>query len=281
MLTSTKNLQYLLAINKYLHFSNAAKSCFVSQSTLSVGIKNLEESLNVKLVERNNKSVLLTPIGQKVAKQAQIIILEMQDLVKIANTNFFDSKIKIGVIPTIAPYLLTQFISAIKKEHPQLEIIIHEDTSENLQPKVAQMELDFAIFAFPFEESENINQHTVFQDNLFLVKHKKWQKSIGKNSLLLLEQGHCLRTHILDNVNVDKNQISEYSCSNLATLIMMINMEIGVGYLPKIAIDNGILANYPNLIFDKRQLNLSRNIGIIYRKKHPYRDYILALSKYL
>lgn len=281
MLTSTKNLQYLLAINKYLHFSNAAKSCFVSQSTLSAGIKNLEESLNVKLVERNNKPVLLTPIGQQVVKQAQVILLAMQDLTKITHTNFFDSKIKIGVIPTIAPYLLTKFISTIKQKHPNLEIIIHEDTSENLQPKVAQMKLDFAIFAFPFEELENINQYRVFQDNLYLVKHKKWQKGINKRGLLLLEQGHCLRTHILDNANVDKSQISEYSCSNLATLAMMINMEIGVGYLPKIAIDNGILDNYPNLIFDKKQLNLSRDIGIIYRKKHPNRDCIVALSKYL
>ncbi|SMM99319.1 Hydrogen peroxide-inducible genes activator [uncultured Candidatus Thioglobus sp.] len=281
MLTSNRNLQYLLAISEHLHFSNAAKACFVSQSTLSAGIKNLEHSLNVKLVERNNKSVLLTPIGQKVAKQAQVVIFAIQDLTKISNTSFFDCKIKIGVIPTIAPYLLTKFISTIKNKHPNLEIIINEDTSENLLPKVAQMQLDFAIFAFPFEEVENINQHRVFEDELYLVKHKKWHKGTGKGSLLLLNQGHCLRTHILDNAAIHQHQISEYLCSDLATLTLMINMQIGVGYLPKIAIENGILDNYPNLIIDKNQLELSRHIGVIYRKKHPHRDAIVALSDYL
>lgn len=281
MLTSTKNLQYLLAISQYLHFSNAAKACFVSQSTLSAGIKNLEENLNVKLVERNNKSVLLTPIGQEVAKQAEVIILAMQDLTKITDADFFNSTIKIGVIPTIAPYLLTYFIQSVKRKYPKLEIIINEDTSENLLPKVAQMQLDFAIFAFPFEESENINQKLVFQDDLYLVKHKNWRKNTNKGNLLLLEQGHCLREHILDNPNIHKNQISEYSCANLETLTLMINLKIGVGYLPKIAINNGILKKYPNLIIAKNQLNLARNIGIVYRKKHPHQDCIVELSEYI
>ena len=275
MTPSIKNLKYLLALKQHLHFSKAAKACFVSQSTLSAGINKLEQDLNVKLVERTNKSVLFTPLGEKIAKYSETVIFSMQDLVTISNTNFFESTITAGVIPTISAYLLPNFVSKVKEKYPKLKLVIIEDTSQNLLLKVEQLKLDFAIFAFPFEERTNIVQKTVFQDDLVLVKHKNTQN----NELLLLEQGHCLREHILDNI--DKTKLSQYACASLETLVTMINMEIGVSFVPKIAIDSGILDKYLALSIDKNQPKLSRHVGIIYRKNNPNQENILALSLFL
>jgi LysR family hydrogen peroxide-inducible transcriptional activator len=272
---SIKNLNYLLALKQHLHFSKAAKACFVSQSTLSAGISKLEQDLNAKLVERNNKSVIFTSLGEKVVKYTAKVIFSMQDLITIVNLNFFESTLKIGVIPTISAYLLPKFVAKIKLKYPKLKLIIIEDTSQNLLLKVEQLKLDFAIFAFPFEKIENIIQKTIFQDDLILVKHK----NTLNNDLLLLEQGHCLREHILDNIN--KTKISQYSCVSLETLVIMINMEIGVSFLPKITINSGILDKFPSLIIDKKQKKLSRHIGIIYRKNNPNQENILALSLFL
>jgi LysR family hydrogen peroxide-inducible transcriptional activator len=272
---SIKNLNYLLALKQHLHFSKAAKACFVSQSTLSAGISKLEQDLNAKLVERNNKSVIFTSLGEKVVKYTAKVIFSMQDLITIVNLNFFESTLKIGVIPTISAYLLPKFVAKIKLKYPKLKLIIIEDTSQNLLLKVEQLKLDFAIFAFPFEKIENIIQKTIFQDELILVKHK----NTLNNDLLLLEQGHCLREHILDNIN--KTKISQYSCVSLETLVIMINMEIGVSFLPKITINSGILDKFPSLIIDKKQKKLSRHIGIIYRKNNPNQENILALSLFL
>ncbi|WXT99580.1 MAG: Hydrogen peroxide-inducible genes activator [Catillopecten margaritatus gill symbiont] len=277
MTPSIKNLNYLLALKQHLHFSKAAAACFVSQSTLSAGINKLEQDLNVQLVERTNKSVLFTPLGEKVVKYAEKVIFSMQDLVAIANQIFLESTITIGVIPTISAYLLPNFVVKIKESYPQLKVVIIEDTSQNLLLKVKQLKIDFAIFAFPFEEQENIVQKRIFKDDLVLVKHKNAQN----DDLLLLEQGHCLRSHILDNSQIDKIKISQYTCASLETLVTMINMEIGVSFVPKIAIDSGILDNYPDLVIDENQPKLSRDIGIVYRQNNPNQDNILALSLFL
>ncbi len=282
MTPSIKNLKYLLALKQHLHFSKAAEACFVSQSTLSTGINKLEESLDAKLVERTNKSVLFTRLGREIAKKAEDVIFTMQDLVKITQSDFFNSSIKIGVIPTISAYLLPNFLFKLKQKYPKLSPIIIEGTSENIMERVEKMQLDFAIFAFPFEESEMIVRQSIFTDELLLVKYKGYQyKNTDDSSLLLLEQGHCLRKHILSNIQIHKNHISEFSFLNLETLVAMIDMEFGVSFLPKMAIDNGILGKYPNLIVDKNQKRIFRSIGIIYHKNNPNQDNILTLSSFL
>lgn len=173
---SIRNLKYLLALKEHMHFGDAAKACFVSQPSLSVGIQNLEEDLAVKLVERNNRSVHFTPVGLRVVEQAQQVLFSMQNLLKTANTHFFQSNITIGIIPTIAAYLLADFMAIVEQQYPKLSISIVEDTSQNLLMKVERFEIDFAIFAFPFAQSEHIAQHVIFKNKLHLVKHKNWAK---------------------------------------------------------------------------------------------------------
>ena len=278
-LPSIRNLQYLIALEEELHFAKAAEKCFVSQSTLSAGISKLEAELGVALVERNNKNVEFTTLGKKIAGQARVVISDAQDLLSLAKTDFLESEIVVGAIPTIATYILPEFLEKVEKEFPNLKISFIEDTSDNLLKKTTNNEIDFALFAFPYDLPESIESYKLFVDQLHLVKHKsRSSNNIGKGELLLLEQGHCLRSHIMQGASVTSSQVSDFSCSSISTLIAMIDMNIGVSLLPKIAIDFGVLSHYPNLKYSSTS-NTSREIGAIYKKSNQHSaDIVKILS---
>ena len=132
MLPSIKNLQYLIALRETLHFSKASEKCFVSQSTLSAGIAKLEQILQTTLVERNNKKVVFTSIGEKIVLQAMLVISNTKELTDMAKTDFLESEIVVGTIPTISAYILPNFLRNIEKIFPKLKISFAEDTSDNL-----------------------------------------------------------------------------------------------------------------------------------------------------
>ncbi len=281
MLPSLKNLEYLVTLSKYLNFSKAAKACFVSQSTLSAGITKLEQDLDACLVERSNKSVKFTKIGLSVVNQANIVIHSTKDLIDVTKVDFFHSHITIGIIPTISAYLLPNFINNLKVAYPKLKLTFIEDKSEVLLKKIQTMEIDFAIFAFPYDIPNNIETYTIFKDPLLFIHHKgRKQSNVKQQELLLLEQGNCLRDQIISSCKIKKNQISDCSCSSLATLIAMVNMNSGVSLLPKMAIQQNILTPYPDIQINKNTLaQASRDIGIIYRKKNSQAKNILKTAK--
>ncbi len=268
MLPSIKNLQYLVALRETLHFSKASKKCFVSQSTLSAGIAKLERDLQVPLVERNNKKVVFTPIGEKVVLQAMLVISDAKGLVDITRIDFLESEIIVGTIPTISAYILPNFLRNTEKAFPKLKISFVEDTSDNLLEKLNQNKIDFAIFAFPYELPDGVKGYELFRDSLCLIQHKnRKNKKINDGELLLLEQGHCLRSHVMQGYAVSESQISSFSCSSVSTLVAMIDMNLGVSFLPKVAIDFGVLSHYPNVVSESR-CQASRGIGIVYRENN-------------
>jgi len=281
MLPSIKNLEYLVAVNKHLNFSRAAEECFVSQSTLSAGIAKLEDMLRLKIIERDNKSVIFTQQGLKVLDYAKEIIKLSKDLVDVAQLDFFKGEVKIGVIPTISPYLLPKFLSRVKDVYPELKVSFTEEKSETLVDKIDGMELDLAIFAFPYDVPKHIDSEVVFREKLKFVYHSDNQlDNLDEKYLILLEQGHCLREQIISSCGITEDQISNYSCSSLPTLIAMINMNMGVSLLPQMAINSNILGPYPNILVDSNQLSGAyRDIGIIYRKSNPQSPSLLELSK--
>lgn len=280
-LPSTKNLQYLVALKDTLHFSKAAEQCFVSQSTLSAGIAKLEQDLNAELVERDNKRVVFTPLGNKVVTQAQTTLVNLQDLVETASVGFLESEISVGAIPTIATYILPNFLAQVSAKFPKLKISFVEDTSDNLLARLANNQIDFAIFAFPYEVPDNIEKYELFNDTLHLVKHRqKTGDQIGQGELLLLEQGHCLRSHIMQGHDISKPQLSDFSCSSISTLIAMLDMQLGVSFLPKIALDFGVLSPYPNLLASDDN-RACRSVGVIYKKHNPHREAIQQLADIL
>ncbi len=166
MTPSLKNLQYLIALRKSNHFSRAASECFVSPSTFSAGISKLERDLNVELVQRDNRHVLFTPIGKRIANQAISVMAEINILVGTAQLDFFESEVSIGVIPTISTYILPNFLSNLNNHYPKLKVAFKEDTSDNLLKQLDQAKIDFAIFAFPYELPESIENFQVFSDSI-------------------------------------------------------------------------------------------------------------------
>ena len=282
MTPTLKNLQYLIALKKTNHFSKAASECYVSPSTFSAGISKLEQDLEILLVERDNKNVAFTPIGKRIANQAMSVMTEMSTLVETAKLDFFESEVTIGVIPTISTYILPNFLSNLEKSHPKLKASFREDTSDNLLKQLEKATIDFAIFAFPYELPDYIEDFQVFQDSIYFIKHKNRNKKIIEDgSLLMLEQGHCLRSHILQSNEISNKHISNFSCTSISTLVAMVDMNIGVSFLPKMAIDYGTLDNYPNITIDKNSIKANRDIGVIYRKNNPQNENIKKLAQLL
>ena len=282
MIPTLKNLQYLIALKNTNHFSKAASECFVSPSTFSAGISKLEQDLEVLLVERDNKNVAFTPIGKRIVNQAMSVMTEMTTLVETAKLDFFESEVTIGVIPTISTYILPNFLSNLEKSHPKLKASFREDTSDNLLKQLEKATIDFAIFAFPYELPDYIEDFQVFRDLIYFIKHKNRNKKIIEDgSLLMLEQGHCLRSHILQTNEISNKHISNFSCTSISTLVAMVDMNIGVSFLPKMAIDYGTLDNYPNITLDKNSIKANRDIGVIYRKNNPQNENIKKLARLL
>lgn len=282
MKPSLKNLQYLVALKNTNHFSKAANDCFVSASTFSAGISKLENDLGVLLVERDNKNVRFTPTGNRVAKQALLVMAEINVLLSTAKLDFFDSEVTIGVIPTISTYILPNFLSNLNKIYPKLKVSFKEDTSENLLKQIEQAKIDFAIFAFPYELPNFVESLQVFPDPIYFIQHKNRKSTlIGNGSLLMLEEGHCLRSHILQNHDISSHHISGFSCTSISTLVAMVDTDIGVSFLPKMAIDFGILKHYPNITIDMRTTKSKRDIGVIFRKNNQQEENIKKLSKLL
>jgi len=282
MTPTLKNLQYLIALKKTNHFNKAASECFVSPSTFSAGISKLEQDLEVLLVERDNKNVAFTPIGKRIVNQAMSVMTEMTTLVETAKLDFFESEVTIGVIPTISTYILPNFLSNLEKSHPKLKASFREDTSDNLLKQLERANIDFAIFAFPYELPDYIEHFQVFRDSIYFIKHKNRNKKIIEDgSLLMLEQGHCLRSHILQTNEISNKHISKFSCTSISTLVAMVDMNIGVSFLPKMAIDYGTLDNYPNITLEKNSIKGNREIGVIYRKNNPQNENIKKLARLL
>jgi len=282
MTPTLKNLQYLIALKKTNHFSRAASECFVSPSTFSAGISKLEQDLEVLLVERDNKNVAFTAIGKRIVNQAMSVMTEMTTLVETAKLDFFESEVTIGVIPTISTYILPNFLSNLEKSYPKLKASFREDTSDNLLKQLEKANIDFAIFAFPYELPDYIEDFQVFRDSIYFIKHKnRNKKTIEDGSLLMLEQGHCLRSHILQTNEILNKHISNFSCTSISTLVAMVDMNIGVSFLPKMAIDYGTLDNYPNITLDKNSIKANRDIGVIYRKNNPQNENIKKLARLL
>jgi LysR family hydrogen peroxide-inducible transcriptional activator len=170
MMPTFKQLKYLCAVAEFRHFSKAAESCHVTQSTLSSGIQELESQLGVTIFERNKKTVLITPIGEKLLEQARILLGNAEDLVALARTSHapLSSEIRLGVIPTIGPFLLPQMLSDLRTAHPRLKLFLKEGLSAELFLKLQQGELDLILIALPYPLPE-MHVEQLFDDEFVLL----------------------------------------------------------------------------------------------------------------
>ncbi len=249
-----KQLRYLQALNKTLSFTEAAALCFVGQSTLSAGLKELESTLGVQLVERDKQTVSITPIGQEVIDRAERLLAQADDLVDFVDSyaGSMVGVIKLGVIPTIAPFILPSLMPKMREQYPDLQIALREDLSGNLINKLDRHELDFALIALPYD-TDGFLVKELFDDEFWLIA-KEGDPIFNKKDLhlshqmsdriLLLEDGHCIREHTLKACRrselVSHNGIE---ATSLLTLVQMVESGLGIALLPKMAVQSGLLSN--------------------------------------
>ncbi len=287
-LPNLKHLNYLLALNKHQHFNNAAQACFVSQSTLSSAILKLEEQLSCQLLERGHKSFIFTSHGKQVVSLAQQLLLNANELVAFAKQqgDHDVGSIRIGCIPTIAPFLLTDLVQLCQQQLPKLELYLREDTTENLMLQLEQGEIDCAILAFPIPK-HNFSSKILGKDSFFIAGDKDLINSfmlssnydtLPEKSVFLLNKDHCLTEHAVSACKLaDASRINSFSASSLATLVQMTAFHHGVTFLPKMAVDKGI-GRPENLIIETMQDNVYREIGMIWRKTSMREEAFMALG---
>ena len=277
-----RQLKYLVSISKNLHFGKAAKECFVSQSTLSSGIQELERLLNVKLLERTKRTVFLTPLGKEISKKAESINIEMNDvldLVKSAQEKMF-GETRLGVIPTIAPYLLPKLMPKIRKHYPGLNLKLVEDQTANILNMLYSGSLDLILIAKPYK-TENLNVELIkkdffhvalpFNSNLSKIKKKSLNNSdISQTNMLLLDEGHCLRDHALQACSKEtKQKIDAFKATSLLTLVQMVANNTGITLLPDLVINSELLKNSKIKILDYENNKNFREIALCWRLSSP------------
>ena len=275
-LPTVKQLRYLVELEKHAHFGKAAEASFVSQSAFSVAIRELESTLGTQLFDRTNKRVTITAMGQEIVVQARLVIRDLEALMDMARVSSepLSGKLRLGVIPTISPFLLPKLLPKLRSQFPRLQLFLQEDTTQRVYERLMSGELDLILIAFPYE-LRNVEKMKLFNDQ-FLLAYKTGSQFIDKQkvtvdhlqseSILLLEDGHCLRDHALSACKIrNLNKVSHFAASSLLTLIEMVEADLGVTYLPEMAKDSPMLKN-TNIKTQAMPKNSHREIGLIWRK---------------
>lgn len=253
-MVSFKQLVYALTVEETLHFKKAAERCNISQSALSTGLKQLEDHLGLQIFERDNKKVLVTPLGQEVLKRAREIVLQVNSLDELAEgiKQPLSFPLSVGVIPTIAPYLLPKIFPLLHEQYPDAELRIVEEQSHVLVDMVRKGELDTAILALPYAH-EGLLSLEFWQEDFYWVtlkgdrfsgKKEVTSDELIQSNLMLLKEGHCLKDHILDACKLtDKQAEHGFGATSLNTLIQMVLGRLGTTLIPAMAMDQLISQN--------------------------------------
>ncbi len=288
-LPSIKQLQYLLALHHHQHFGQAAEACFISQSTLSASILNLEEVLGVQLLERDHKTFIFTPLGEEVVRQSQLLVLRFDELTDYAQHQGkpISGTLRLGCIPTIAPFILSELVSLTEEHYPELRLLLREDTTDNLLQALATGQIDLLLLALPYP-TDAFHTKVLAFDAFKLVLHKNWlhqafDKDIATwpdESIFLLEREHCLTKHALQACELQESRkINPFYATSLHTLTQMVNSQLGVTFLPQMAINSGILTGTDLVCQSPSAKNAHRDIGVAWRPTSNKQQSYQLLSK--
>jgi len=291
-LPTIKQLQYLVALHESGHFGRAADACFVSQSTLSAGIRELESLLGVTLVERSRRVVRFTPLGNQVVEKAHRLLREAEELSALvqASGKPLSGELRMSVIPTIAPFLLPRILPRLRKERPNLKLFLREETSGDAVESLHHGRADCVLLALPFATGE-VDCEVIGDDKLLVAFPKDDPRDppetiapsmIDEGRLLLLEDGHCLREHALAACNRPELRASATMIgTSLHTLVQMVDNGLGLTMLPQMAIDAGILNDTQIVARPLNTSNASRQIALVWRKNSPRAEEFRLLAKEL
>ena len=278
-LPTIKQLQYLVALRRIGHFGKAADACFVTQSTLSAGLRELETLLGITLVERTRRVVRFTALGEKIADKAIRVLRETEEVAEMARTQGrpLHGELRMGVIPTIAPFLLPAMLPRLREQWPELKLYLREETSNAACEALHRGQLDCVLLALPFACGE-VDSTPLFDDPLFIAyPHGEAPGSasiaaaeIDEDRLLLLEDGHCLKDHALSACN--RPELRAHAAmmgTSLHTLVQMVDNGLGLTFVPGMAIDAGILAGTGVDAKPLKSEHPYRRIALIWRRSSP------------
>ncbi|VAW99715.1 Hydrogen peroxide-inducible genes activator =_ OxyR [hydrothermal vent metagenome] len=276
LLPTVKQLRYLIALDKDMHFGRAAKASFVTQSAFSLAIKELESILDCHLVDRTNKSVVFTALGKELVSQARLCVRDIEYLVELASEHkeALSGNLTLGIIPTIAPFLLPKILSKLRAQLPNLKLYLREGLTANLYEKLMQGELDVILLALPYD-LKNTEYQILFKDRFKLACRKNSElvdpenyrlNRLNSDSVILLDEGHCLRDHALSACRLyQQEKIHRFSASSLLTLIQMVDSDLGITYLPEMAEHSGLLTATKVKMYPLKE-NSYREIALLWRK---------------
>ncbi|MBC2666544.1 hydrogen peroxide-inducible genes activator [Novosphingobium flavum] len=293
-----KQLQYLVALHEHGHFGRAAEASFVSQSTLSAGLRDLETLLGVVLVERTKRAVRFTPLGNAVVAKAHRILREAEELSDLVQSSGqpLTGEMRMSVIPTIAPFLLPRMLPRLRRERPSLKLYLREETSAAAIESLHHGRADCVLLALPYPTGE-VEKETIELDALYVAfpkdsfSEKLWPRDppaevspdlIDENRLLLLEDGHCLREHALAACNRPELRASATMIgTSLHTLVQMVDNGLGLTMLPEMAVDAGILNGTDVIARPLKSDTANREIALVWRKNSPRSDEFKLLAEEL
>lgn len=275
---TVKQLRYFEALIEHGHFGRAADVCAISQPALSMQIKELEETLGAPLFERSARQVRLTHFGAAVAERARAVLRsveELQDLARVSASSDLSGRMRIGVIPTIAPYLIPKIIGRLTFEHENLDVRIRETQTQKLVQELTQGKLDMAIVALPVSEP-SLNELPLFEEDFVLVRHNSdadkpvpSAENLNKMRLLLLEEGHCFRDQALSFCKLQSTLPRELlDGSSLTTLVQMVGAGMGVTLIPEMAVPIET-RSAPVTVQHFADPVPKRTIGMVWRKSSP------------
>lgn len=284
-----RDLNYLIALADLRHFGKAAEACFVSQPTLSTQIRKLEDELGVTLIERAPRKVMLTRAGQDAVQRARRIVAEVQELKDAARRSRDpeSGSLRLGVFPTLGPYLLPHVVPPLRESFPQLELLLVEEKSDVLLQRLRDGKLDAALLALPLHDEQLHAQFLFEEPFLFaapsghpLARQRRMAvDALGSETLLLLEDGHCLRDQALDVCRLTGAQEkSGFRATSLETLRQMVAAGVGVTLLPALSVHSPILQSPTIQLIPFQSPAPSRRIALVWRKSSALDGFLQRLG---
>lgn len=293
-MTTLRQLRFLVALDDTQNFSRASELCHVTQSTLSTGLKELENRLGIQVAERTKQSVLMTPLGKDLAARARRILSEVQDFEGRAalETQLGASSIRLGTIPTVGPFLMPRAMPLLRKHMPETKFYLREELTDQLVEGLMDGRLDLLLIALPHPLPPQIETETLFSDGYYVATPKDHPlgnrdcvdaDDLRGRHLLLLDKGHCLQRHALSSFSdIDLDEDESFSATSLSTLVAMVEEDLGITLLPKLAVDAGVSQNHRLHLGDVKGA-IPRKVVLAWRKSSAnadlYRDVGVCLRQ--
>lgn len=294
VLPTLRQLQYLVAVVDLRHFGKAAERCFVTQSTLSAGLKELEILLQATLIERTKRRVLPTPLGETIADQAREILARAEVLAETAQGGDapLTGRFRLGVIPTIGPFVLPRVLGGLRRAYPDLKLYLREDQTRPLLDQLRHGHLEGALIALPYDvsgfQAMNLGADPFWlaapAGHALIATRRKTVSAADLNpdEMLLLEEGHCLRDHALSACHWDKPGAGEaVQSTSLYTLVEMAANGLGITLLPELALTAGLVKGKDLIVKPLAKDSPPRHLGLVWRRPYHREGDVAALGAYL